>query len=308
MVQYILRRVLTTIPVLLIISVFVFSIMHLLPGDPAMLVLRGEYATTQEQVEKLRESMGLNDPIYVQYGRFLSGAVRGDLGRSVHFKRPVMDVILERLPRTLELTVASLLIAMILGLGLGILAALNQNTWIDSASMIFSFIGITMPLFFIGLLLILFFTQRLGWLPITGGTKLERLILPASTLGFVSSGVIARLVRANLLEVLRSEYITTARSKGLAERIVVARHAMRNMLIPVVTIIGIQVGGMLSGSVLTETVFARPGVGRLAVEAVIWKDFTLAQGTILITAAIYVLVNLLVDISYAWLDPRITYE
>ena len=308
MVQYILRRVLTTIPVLLIISVFVFSIMHLLPGDPAMLILGGEYATTQETIERLRESMGLNDPVYVQYLRFLSGAVRGDLGRSAHFKRPVMGIILERLPSTLELAAASLLIAMILGLGLGILAALNQNTWIDSASMIFSFVGITMPLFFIGLILILWFTQRLGWLPVTGGTKLARLILPSATLGFVSSGVIARLVRANLLEVLRSEYITTARSKGLAERIVVARHAMRNMLIPVVTIIGIQVGGMLSGSVLTETVFARPGVGRLAVEAIIWKDFTLAQGTILITATIYVMVNLLVDISYAWLDPRIHYE
>lgn len=297
----------TAVPVLLLISVFVFSLMNFLPGDPAMLMMAGEYATTPEQVDKLREQLGLNDPVHVRYGRFLLGAVQGDLGRSVQFKRPVMSIILERLPSTIELAASALLIATILGISLGILAALNQNTWIDSASMVFSFIGITMPLFYIGLLLMFFFSVKLGWLPVTGGSRFMRLILPAATLGFVSSGVIARLVRANLLEVLKQEYITTARSKGLSERMVLVQHAMKNMLIPVVTIIGLQIGGMLSGSVITETVFTRPGVGRLAVEAVLWKDFPLAQGTILVTAAIYVVVNLLVDVSYAWLDPRIKY-
>ncbi|NLE77781.1 MAG: ABC transporter permease, partial [Chloroflexi bacterium] len=294
MASYIWSRVLTLIPVLLLISIFVFSIMHLLPGDPAMLIMAGEYASTPEQVEALREQLGLNDPLHVQYGRFLAGAVQGDLGRSVHYKRPVMDVIMERLPSTAQLTLVSLVIAVIVGIALGIIAALHHNTWIDNASMIFSFIGITMPLFYIGLVLILVFTVKLGWLPVTGGSVWKRLVLPSLTLGFVSSGLIARLVRANLLEVLRQDYITTARSKGLRERMILSRHAMKNMLIPVVTIVGLQVGHMLSGSVITESVFARPGVGRLAVEAILWKDFPLAQGTILFTATVFVLVNLLV--------------
>jgi ABC-type dipeptide/oligopeptide/nickel transport system permease component len=308
MLQHIASRLLVTIPVLLLISIFVFSIMHLLPGDPVMLMMQGEYATTPEQVAILRAQLGLDAPLHIQYLRFLGGAVRGDLGRSAHFKRPVMSVVAERLPSTIELAVASLLIATILGITLGTIAALKHNSWLDNVSMVFSFIGITMPLFFVGLMLIYLFTVKLHWVPLTGGTRWERLILPSVTLGFVSSGVIARLVRANLLEVLRQEYIITARSKGLPQRLVLIRHAFKNMLIPVVTIVGLQIGGMLSGSVITESVFARPGVGRLAVEAIMWKDFTLAQGTILITAAIYVLVNLLVDISYAWLDPRIKYH
>ena len=308
MTQYIVSRILTIIPVLLIISVGVFSIMHLLPGDPAMLILAGEAVSTPEQIDRLREQLGLNDPIHVQYLRFLSGAVRGDLGRSVHFKRPVMDIIWERLPSTAELGITALTIGVAMGLILGIIAALNHNTWIDSISMVFSFTGLTMPIFFIGLVLIYTFSVKFSVFPIIGGTRLTRLILPVLTLGFISSGVVARLVRAELLEVISQDYITTARAKGLTERLVLIRHAMKNMLIPVVTIIGLSVGGMLSGSVITESVFARPGVGRLAVEAIIWKDFPLAQGTILFTSAMYLCANLLVDISYAWLDPRIRYE
>lgn len=308
MTQYIISRIMTIIPVMLLISIGVFSIMHLLPGDPAMLILAGEAVSTPEQIERLREQLGLNDPIHIQYLRFLSGAVRGDLGRSVHFKRPVMEIIMERLPSTAELGVTSLSLGVAMGIVLGIIAALNHNSWVDNISMVFSFTGLTMPIFFIGLVLIYVFSIKFSVLPIIGGTRLTRLILPVLTLAFVSSGVVARLVRAELLEVLSQDYITTARAKGLRERLVLVRHAMKNMLIPVVTIIGLSVGGMLSGSVITESVFARPGVGRLAVESIIWKDFPLAQGTILFTSAMYLCANLLVDISYAWLDPRIRYD
>ena len=308
MLHYIVSRLVTVIRVLLLISIFVFSIMHLLPGDPAMLILQGQNATTPERVARLRAELGLNDPVYIQYGRFVGGALRGDLGRSVQYQRAVMGVILQRLPRSAELTVAALFIALAMGMVLGITAAVWQNSWIDNFSIALSTIGLTMPIFYIGLLLILIFSVRLGWLPVVGGTDLRRLVLPGVTLGFVSAGIIARLVRANLLEVLRQDYITTARSKGVAERIIILRHALRNMLIPVVTIVGLQIGGLLSGSVITETVFNRPGVGRLAVEAILWKDFPLAQGTILFTATTYLVVNLLVDICYAWLDPRIRYS
>jgi ABC-type dipeptide/oligopeptide/nickel transport system permease component len=307
MSAYIWSRLATLVPVLLLISIFVFSIMHLLPGDPAMLVLAGEYATTPEQIETLREQLGLNDPIYTQYGRFLGNALQGDLGNSVHFKRPVSEVILERLPSTLQLTVVAMLIAAALGIGLGTLAAVHHGSWLDNFSMVLSLVGVSMPIFFIGLLLILIFGVRLGWFPIVGGTPLERLVLPALTLGFASSSVIARLVRSSLLEVLRQDYMVTAYAKGLTSWLVLFRHGMRNTLIPVVTILGLQIGGMLSGAVLIETVFSRPGLGRLAVEAILWKDFPLAQGTILFTAVVYVVASLIVDIVYASLDPRIRY-
>ena len=308
MIQYISSRLLTTIPVLLLISIFVFSIMHLLPGDPVMLILQGEYATTPEQVARLRKELGLDDPIYVQYGRFLAGAVTGNLGHSIHYKRPVTSLILERLPSTIEMTGAAMAIALIVGVSLGTLAAIWQNSWIDTLGMVLSVVGLTMPIFFIGLVLILIFSVKLAWFPITAGTSWQRLFLPALTLGFVSSGIVARLVRANLLETLHQDYIITARSKGLPEPLVIFRHAMRNMLIPVVTIVGLQVGSLLSGSVITETVFSRPGLGRLVVEAILWKDFPLAQGTILFVATAYVMINLIVDTSYTWLDPRIRYK
>jgi peptide/nickel transport system permease protein len=305
MTQYIASRLATTIPVLLLISLFVFSIMHLLPGDPATLILQGQAASTPEQINALREELGLNKPVYVQYALFLKGALQGDLGRSVQFKRPVVSVIMERLPSTAELTGAAMLFAIVIGVGLGILAAIKQNTWIDSLSMVLSVTGLTMPIFYIGLVLILFFSVKLHWFPIVGGSTLQRLVLPALTLGFVSSGIIARLVRSSLLEVLRQDHIVTARAKGLRERTVILRHAMKNMMIPVLTIIGLQIGGMLSGAVITETVFNRPGLGRLVVQAILWKDFPLAQGTILFTATVYLLINLLVDLSFVWFDPRV---
>ena len=198
-----------------------------------------------------------------------------------------MSVIMERLPSTAELTGAAMLFAIVIGVGLGILAAIKQNTWIDNLSMVLSVTGLTMPIFYIGLVLILFFSVKLHWFPIVGGSTLQRLVLPALTLSFVSSGIIARLVRSSLLEVLRQDHIVTARAKGLRERTVILRHAMKNMMIPVLTIIGLQIGGMLSGAVITETVFNRPGLGQLVVQAILWKDFPLAQGTILFTATIF---------------------
>ena len=308
MATYIWSRLAVTVPVLLLVSALVFFIMNLLPGDPATLILQGQAASTPEQIDKLREQLNLDDPAPVRYARFLGDAVRGDLGTSVQYKRPVIDLIMERLPSTIQLTAASLLVAIVVGFILGVLAAVHHNTWVDTASMIFSVLGLTMPIFYIGLLLILVFSVNLGWFPIIGGSTAERLVLPSVTLGVVSSGIIARMVRASLLEVLRQDYITTARAKGLRYRAVLWRHAIRNTFIPIVTILGLQVGGMLSGSVIIETVFDRPGVGRLAVEAITWKDFPLAQGTILVTATIYVLINLLVDISYAWFDPRIRHQ
>ena len=308
MATYIWSRLAITVPVLVLVSALVFFIMNLLPGDPATLILQGQAASTPEQIDRLREQLNLDDPAAVRYARFVSGAVRGDLGTSVQYKRPVTDLILERLPSTIQLTAASLVVAIVVGFILGVLAAVRHNTWIDTAAMVFSVLGLTMPIFYIGLLFILVFSVNLGWFPIIGGSTWERLVLPAVTLGLVSSGIIARMVRASLLEVLRQDYITTARAKGLRYRVVLWRHAIRNTFIPIVTILGLQVGGMLSGSVIIETVFDRPGVGRLAVEAITWKDFPLAQGTILVTATIYVLINLLVDISYAWFDPRIRHQ
>ncbi len=245
MSTYIWSRLAVTIPVLVLVSALVFFIMNLLPGDPAMLILQGQAASTPEQIDRLREQLNLDDPAVVRYGRFVAGAVQGDLGTSVQYKRPVIDLILERLPSTIQLTAASLLVAIVVGFILGVLAAVKHNTWVDTAAMVFSVLGLTMPIFYIGLLLILIFSVNLGWFPIIGGSTAERLVLPSVTLGVVSSGIIARMVRASLLEVLRQDYITTARAKGLTSRVVLWRHAIRNTFIPIVTILGLQVGGIL---------------------------------------------------------------
>ena len=307
MLKYLGRRLVELIPVLLIMSVMVFLIMYLLPGDPVMLMLEGQSITSMEQVEKIREEMGLNDPIYVQYGRFLAGAIRGDLGTSARFRRPVTEVILEQFPATLRLSIAGMSIALVVGLTIGVIAAIRRYSWVDTLVMFLSLFGVSTPIFWSGLISILFFAFRLGWLPSTGTGGWKGLILPAFTLGFAATGTIARLTRSGLIEVMSQDYITTARAKGLREFWVLSRHAMKNAMIPIVTIAGLQFGGMLSGAVITETVFSRPGIGRLMVSAILWKDFKLAQGAILLTAVSFVLVNLLVDVSYTWLDPRIRY-
>lgn len=302
--RYILRRLLMLIPVLFGISIFVFLLMYFTPGDPAVLML-GEGAPP-EQLEALREAMGLNDPFYVQYYRWLRNAVRGDLGRSLRSKKLVTEEILDRLPATTELAVAAVAFAVIVGVPVGILSATKPNSWFDNLAMVAALTGVGMPVFWQGIMLILIFSVHLRWLPSSvrmGG--LEYLILPAITLGTASTASIARLTRSAMLEVLQQDYIRTARSKGLPRRMVTFRHALRNALIPVVTMIGLQFGGLMSGAVLTETIFAWPGIGRMIVDAINNKDFPLVQGTIMTFALMYALVNLIIDVTYALLDPRL---
>jgi len=306
---YIFNRVIQLVPVLWLISLIVFAVMHILPGDPAALMLAGAEggAVTPQRLDELRQEMGLNDPLIVQYGRFLGNALMGDLGTSVRFRTSVTELVLERFPSTLELAVSGLIVALVIGVPLGMIAAMRQNTWIDATAMSISYVGASMPIYFLGLVLILIFSFNLRWLPAAGSEGWVSLILPAVTLGFVSAGLISRLVRSSLIEVLGEDYIRTSRAKGLVERIVLSRHALRNALIPVVTIVGLQFGNMLAGAVVTETVFSRPGLGRLTVNAILSKDYPLVQGCVLFLATVYLLVNLLVDVAYAWLDPRIRY-
>ena len=295
--------------VLLLVSVVIFSIMHALPGDPVQLMLAGAESgsVTPERQEELREQLGLNDPLAVQYGRFLRGAVTGDLGTSVRLRTPVVDLILDRLGSTLALSLGGILFGVLFGVTIGTLAALKQGSWIDTLSMVLAYVGVSMPLFWLGLLLILVFSFQMGWFPPAGQVGLRSLVLPSLSLGLISAGVIARLTRASMVEVLVQDFIRTARSKGLSERVVIVRHALRNGLVPVLTILGIQFGAMLSGAVVTETVFSRPGLGRLVVSAILWKDYPLVQGIVLFMATTHVVVNLLVDASVAWLDPRTRY-
>jgi len=304
MLVFLQRRLLLAVPVVFGVSILVFAIVHLLPGDPVLVMLSGANATA-EQVAELRAQMRFDDPLAVQYGRFLGRAVRGDLGRSIFSKRPVVEEIGDQLPSTLELAGAAIVIAMALGLLLGILAALRPNSWLDRLSMLVALGGVSLPSFWLGLLLIFAFSLELGWLPATGQGGWRRLLLPAATIGLNYAAVVARLVRSSFLEVLGQTYIGTARAKGLAERVVVLKHALGNALIPVVTIIGVQLGNLLAGTIIVETVFSRRGMGRLAVTAVLDKDYPLIQGVVLVSALGYVLVNLLVDVSYSIIDPRI---
>ena len=307
MLRYVRTRLLAALPVLLGVSILVFSMLHLLPGDPAQIIL-GEAVTSAQDLARLRRELGFDAPLHVQYARFLGRALSGDLGRSLQSRRPVLDEILAQLPSTVQLTLAGLALAVVVGVVLGVAAATHRGSWADTLCMLLALGGLSMPAFWLGLMLIFFFALQLGWLPATGQGGLARLVLPALTLGYGAAGVIARLVRSSMLEVLRIEYVTTARSKGLAERRVVYRHALRNALIPVITIVGLQFGALLGGTVVIETVFARQGIGRLLVGAILYKDFPLVQGIVLFTASAYVLVNLLVDLGYALTDPRIRYE
>ena len=307
MLHYIERRLVFSIPILVLISVIVFAIMHILPRDPVKIMLSGQ-PVSGDVVERLREEYGLDKPLYRQYLDFAGGAITGDLGNSIRTNRPVLDEIITQLPSTLQLALAAMLIAISIGVVSGVLAAIRQGTWVDAGSMLFALIGVSMPGFWLALLLMLIFSFRLGWFPSVGSGSLRHLVLPAIVLGVGEAGVIARMVRANMVEVLRQEYVTVARAKGLAYRTVIVRHALRNALIPVVTVLGLQFGFMLGGAVIVETVFARPGIGRLAVDSILAKDYPMVQGVVLFSAVIYVFVNLIVDISYAWFDPRIHYE
>jgi peptide/nickel transport system permease protein len=306
--RYILRRLLLTIPVLIGVSIAVFSMMHLIPGDPALALLRGQPEVTDADIQRVRDQMGLNDPLPVQYIKWASRAVQGDFGNSVQTRRPVLFDIKVQAPSTIKLALTAMVLAVVMGSVLGTVSALRKNTWVDSLAMVTALFGVSMPTFWFGLILMYIFALRLGWLPAVGNTGFKSLILPAVALGMDFSAVTARLVRANLIEVMVSDYVKTARAKGLSERIVVMRHALRNAIIPSITIIGVQFGTLLAGAVVIETVFARQGIGRLLLSSIIGKDFPTVQAIVMLAAIVYLVINLLVDLSYAFLDPRIRYS
>jgi len=306
MLTWILRRILAVVPVLFGVTLAVFSMLFLVPGDPVKMML-AEFVTNPDQVAQMRAQLHLDEPILQQYGRFVTSAARGDLGTSIRSRRPVTTEIGENVASTAQLAVAAMLVAVAVGVPLGLLAALSRNSWLDVASMGTALLGVSMPSFWLGLLLIFVFSLHLAWFPATGGGDLAHLILPAITLGTIAAAIIARLTRSSMLEVLGQDYVRTARAKGLGGVSVVARHALKNALIPIITIFGLQFGNLLAGAVIVETVFSRPGLGRLIVGGILSKDFPLVQGTVLFVATIYVLINVLVDVAYAYADPRIRF-
>lgn len=305
--RYAVNRLLAMIPTLLILTIVVFLMVQLVPGDPAEIFL-GEKHSSPELLDRVRHEMGLDQPLYVQYLTYMGNLLRGNLGESLFNNQPVLDQILAAVPYTLTLALSALFISTILGVGLGIISALNHNSWIDSSAMVVALLGVSMPVFWLGLLLILVFSVTLKWFPPMGQGSLDRLVLPALTLGLLSSATLARVVRSNMLDVLSDDYIRTAKAKGLRKNTIVVRHALRNALIPAVTLMGLQFGGLISGAVITETIFARIGLGRMYVESILNKDITMIQGLTLMLAFIIMLINILVDISYAAMDPRIRYE
>jgi peptide/nickel transport system permease protein len=305
-VTWVARRVLAVVPVLFGVSLAVFSMLFLVPGDPVKMML-AEFVTTPDQIAQMREQLHLDEPILVQYGRFVGQALRGDLGTSIRSRRPVTSEIGENLSSTAQLALASMAVAVAVGVPLGLLAALGRNSWLDVGAMLVALLGVSMPSFWLGLLMIFAFSLHLGWFPATGGGTPLHLVLPSVTLGTIAAAIIARLTRSSMLEVLGQEYVRTARAKGLAWWGVVVRHALKNALIPVITIFGLQFGNLLAGAVIVETVFSRPGLGRLIVGGILAKDFPLVQGTVLFVATGYVLINVLVDVAYAFVDPRIRF-
>jgi peptide/nickel transport system permease protein len=314
--RYVVRRLLLLVPVLLGVSVIIFMVLHLAPGDPAEIMLGSQ--ATQADLERLRAELGLTQPLHVQYVHWLGLVARGDLGRSMWMKRPVLGEVLTRFKATLVLTGAALLLSTAGGLALGIASAIRPNSALDRLSAVASLFGASMPVFWLGIVLMVIFALWLGWLPASGmfapygGGDLRDLLvhlaLPAVTLAAASVTIIARLTRSTMLETLGQDYIRTARAKGVVERAVVLRHGLTNALIPIVTVVGVQAGYLLGGAVLTETVFAWPGVGTLMVQGILARDFPLVQGCVLVVALSFVVINLAVDLLYAWLDPRIRYE
>ncbi len=314
--RYVVRRLLLLVPVLLGVSVIIFMVLHLAPGDPAEIMLGSQ--ATQADLERLRAELGLTEPLYVQYVHWLGLVARGDLGRSIWMKRSVLNEVLGRFKATLVLTGAALVLSTAGGVALGIASATRPNSLLDRLSAMASLFGASMPVFWLGIVLMVIFALWLGWVPASGmfapygGGDLRDLLvhlaLPAVTLAAASVTIIARLTRSTMLETLGQDYIRTARAKGVVERAVVLRHGLKNALIPIVTVVGVQAGYLLGGAVLTETVFAWPGVGTLMVQGILARDFPLVQGCVLVVALSFVLINLVVDLLYAWLDPRIRYE
>lgn len=307
--RYLQQRALSGLIVLIGVSILTFIMMHLLPGDPVdyMFALSQGDPPSEEQVAELRHQLGLDQSLPVQYAYYVRDAVQGDLGESIFLKRDVLDIILDNVRYTLELTICGLAFALLLGFVLGVVAAAKRGTWIDSATMVISLFGLSMPFFWLALLLVLFFSIRLDLLPATGQGSISHLVLPTIAIGITSAGTIARLVRSSMLEVLRQEYIVTARAKGLKGRSVLVRHALRNAIIPPITVAGLQFGRLMGGAVVTETIFARKGLGTVLVNGILSHDFKLVQGILLFIALIYIVVNFIVDMSYAIIDPRIRY-
>jgi peptide/nickel transport system permease protein len=303
MLRYLIRRLLLTIPVLVGVATLVFALIHFIPGDPAQAML-GEGASPAD-IAQLRERLGLDQPLPVQYASFLRGLLRGDLGVSLRNDQPVTRQILERMPATAELAFASMAVAVLIALPLGIVAAVWRGTSADFTAMTLSLIGISVPNFWLGPLLAIVFAVELGWLPVGGRGTLAHLVLPSVTLGAALAAMLARMTRASLLEELREPYVLAARAKGVSRARAVLHHALRNSLIPIVTILGLQFGVVLTGAVITETIFAWPGIGRLLIQSISFRDYPLVQGCVLLIAVTYVGVNLITDLTYGFLDPRI---
>jgi ABC-type dipeptide/oligopeptide/nickel transport system permease component len=303
MLSFLARRLALTFVVLLGVATLVFSLIHLVPGDPAQAML-GEGAAP-EDIAQLRARLGLDRPLAEQYAAYMRGLLRGDLGTSLRTQQPVTEQIAERIPATTELAGAAMLVAVLLAVPLGVIAAVWRGTWVDQSAMALALTGISVPGFWLGPLLALVFAVELGWLPVSGRGTLAHLVLPAITLGTALAAILARMTRASVLEELREQYVVAARARGATLARAVLAHALRNSLIPVVTILGLQLGAVLTGSIITETIFSWPGVGRLLIQSINFRDYPMVQGCILLIAVTYVAMNLLTDLVYGWLDPRI---
>lgn len=306
MLRYLVRRLVLVIPVILATSFIIFFAMSLTGGDPAMLIAPEN--ATEAQLQQIRADLGLNDPFLIRYLKYMAGLVRGDMGSSYVTKRDVFKTFMERLPNTIQLAGASVLIATLIAIPLGIYTAINQNTWKDTAGMVFALFGVSMPNFWLGLMLIILFSLKLGWLPSGGKGSPLSLILPALTVGLGLAALITRTTRSSMLDVIRQDYIRTARAKGCSEKTVIRKHALGNALIPIITVVGMQLSNVLTGSVLAETVFSWPGIGRLIFDSIAKRDTPMVTGSIILCAVLMVFVNLLVDVVYAFFDPRIRAE
>ncbi len=305
MYGYVIRRLLLAIPVLIGVSILVFAIIRFIPGDPAR-AIAGVHASP-EYIAQVRKDLLLDEGLHIQYYVYMTNLLQGDLGRSTFTRRPVTTELAERFPNTLVLASTAMVIAIIAGMSAGIVSATRRYSLFDNASMLFALFGVAAPVFWLGIMFQLLFSVHLGWLPSGGIGTWQHLVLPALTLGLATTALIARITRSSMLDVLGQDYITTARSKGLVERVVVYKHALKNALIPVVTVMGLQFGTLLGGAVLTETVFSWPGVGRLMVDSILARDYPVVQGAVLLLAVFFVMINLVVDVIYAFLDPRISY-
>ncbi|MFP3391600.1 nickel ABC transporter permease [Brevibacillus sp. SIMBA_040] len=306
MFSYVVKRLLQMIPTLIGVSILTFLMIHAVPGDPARMIAGPE--ASAEEVAVVRESLGLDQPLYVQYGKYVSNLLQGDLGTSLRSERPVLDEILGRFPSTITLTVMAIVVMVVIGLFAGIFSATRPNSLIDNATMMISLFGISLPVFWLGLMLILLFAYYLNLLPSGGNDGFRNFILPAIALGLSSSAILARLTRSSMLEVINQDFVRTARAKGVREKFVVYKHTLKNAMIPIITIIGLEFGTLLGGAVLTETVFSINGLGRFIIQSIQFRDYPSIQGSILFVAAIFVIVNLIVDLCYGLVDPRVKYD